>query len=1115
MRKFSKLVALAMAIVMVAALALTGCNKPDGALAQPSSVTYADGTLTWSAVEGATSYDVTVYKGKEVALDTQNVKTTSLNVSSLAAGNYTAGVVAKADGKTSSAEKKADFTVAEALKELATPTGFAYDEDKITWTAVAGATSGYAVKVVNESGSTVFEEDAVMSAELDVSELAAGKYTVTVTANAVAGAALASKTASYEFTVADAKLATPSGGAVDVSARKVTWTAVENAAGYQVTATDGAEQIFDRYVTANEVNIDEAEVDEFTLSIVAVGEEGTENSDPYVYEVKINAVKIEAPSEIKTDDDCNILSWKEVAGSDAYRLVIKSGAETVVDEELIETSYDISALGKGEYSVEMQTLADPDDVFRTDSDTVNAKFTVASLGAFASLGELEIEGGYIVWAENDARGYEVKVTEYGKDQALDLNGVKVADGKFMIAAAGLKTGGYTVTVTQKDNRHDSETGTPASIDISLTDVKSFTAADIAKFDGVAPVGEHGKAELVEHNGKQVAKVTPTVDGWGRIGSEPVTINYGSNPVLYIDIEDLEVGGFHAQIQVDGNNIKILDDGAKLADVAISLVTDQTASGSKSTRIRLGVDTSSTTSANDAVAYYNGCRVLYITDYVPPFEGKLEKVTGFEISNGMDIAWNAVENADSYYVTLENSEGSTVQEKTAQAGIQFNARDLAAGEYTLTVSAFNSTNDKALESDPATYNFKVTYLAEYSAKDISAFTVNLVGDSKSVYYDEKTDTAVMNNDGAYGYGAIAPATGVQVNLSNQPFAVVDAASIEYGYLIRGLWTEDGKSAQTLVLRNDTVGALTDTKLYIELWKKADQNGAPVFGKGTYAFGMGFLAGEIQGKVVLNGIKLVEITEVSELDPDAHAPLAAPSDAKEEKGVLSANSVKGNEMYTPTYAVTVAEKDGVQVYSETKLSAPSVDLAALGLTSGKTYSVTFKAEGDNGYFVDSPEYTVEVGYEEAFALTDFSALDYETMAAKKGGNTVLTGEKGKLTSVVKNGDWGYNFFNVDISSVRDKLTDDYYMQWTIDVENSTAGANIATRFLKGEEVVGTGWGDSAIQKAFLTREWNDKITEDGVIWFAFGQGGATVSGTEEKTVVCTSIKFVKFTVKDVQA
>ena len=28
MRKFSKLVALAMAIVMVAALALTGCNKP-------------------------------------------------------------------------------------------------------------------------------------------------------------------------------------------------------------------------------------------------------------------------------------------------------------------------------------------------------------------------------------------------------------------------------------------------------------------------------------------------------------------------------------------------------------------------------------------------------------------------------------------------------------------------------------------------------------------------------------------------------------------------------------------------------------------------------------------------------------------------------------------------------------------------------------------------------------------------------------------------------------------------------------------------------------------------------------------------------------------------------
>ena len=512
--------------------------------------------------------------------------------------------------------------------------------------------------------------------------------------------------------------------------------------------------------------------------------------------------------------------------------------------------------------------------------------------------------------------------------------------------------------------------------------------------------------------------------------------------------------------------------------------------------------------------------------MPPFEGKLEKVTGFEISNGMDIAWNAVENADSYYVTLENSEGSTVQEKTAQAGIQFNARDLAAGEYTLTVSAFNSTNDKALESDPATYNFKVTYLAEYSAKDISEFTKVLTGPTKSIYYDEETDTAVMNHDRAADYGAIAPATGVQVNLSNEPFAVVDVARIDYGYLVRGSWKEDGESEQMLYLRNDTLGALADTKLYIELWKKADQGNAPVYGKGTYAFGMGFKADASngnEGEVVLNSIRLVEITEVSELDPDAHAPLAAPSDAKEEKGVLSANSVKGNEMYTPTYAVTVAEKDGVQVYSETKLSAPSVDLAALGLTSGKTYSVTFKAEGDNGYFVDSPEYTVEVGYEEAFAMTDFSNIDLETMAEKNDYDgksdgepaPVLKGENGKLTSTVINGRWGFTFFDVNISSVRDKLTNDYYMQWTIDVENSTEGANIATRFLLNGNAVGTGWGDSAPKKAFLTKEWSDKVSEDGVIWFAFGHGGGQAGSEENKTVVCTSIKFVKFTVKDVQA
>lgn len=1133
MRRLSKFFAMMLTFIMTVTIGLTGCGKKNPSnerLDMTDSITYFDETLSWSAVSGAQEYEVTVYDGgtTTVALEKQTVKTTSLGVSSLEAGEYTAGVVATAEGKTSSEEKKYDFTVAAKATALPTPTGFGYADGKVTWGAVEGATAGYTVKVVVKSSSeTVVEEKTVNAAQLDVSGLPAGTYTISVTANAVEGVSLASLAAAYDFTVAavKTKLATPSGASLDAAARKITWTAVEGAAGYEVKATKGTQTLFEKTVTVSEADLSDVEESEFTFTVVAFGDEATtEKSDVYTYQVSVVAVKMEAPSGVGTDGAQNELFWNEVADSDAYRVIIKKGEETLVDEEIIETSLDISSLGAGTYAVTVQTLADPYDVFLTDSDETSYELTIASLGAYEVIADLRIDGGYIVWNENNALDYEVIVTEKGETQALDLGGVKAQDNKFMIAGVGLPTGNYTVSVTPKDNRHDSEEGETASYDISLTDVKTFDAAAIAAFDGNAPVGEHGKAELTERNGKQVAKVTPTVDGWGRVGSEEITVNYDKNPVLYIDIEDIEVGGFHAQVQIGGNNYKILDDGAKLADVAVKMTGGSLSSisGSKTTIIRLGVDNSSTTSANDAVAYYNSCRVLYITEYEDAFSGKLDTVGGFEISNGMDIAWGAVDNADSYYVTVKNnSDSSTVYAKAAQTGITFRARDLDEGEYTLTVSAFSSVNELAEESDEANYAFKVSYLANYSAEDISGFTNVLVGDRQSIAYDSDNDQAVYNSAKTYGYGAIAPETGISVNLSNRPFAIVDAARIDYGYLVRGSWTEEGSStSSTLVLRNDTVVQLENEKLYIELWKRADQGDAPVYGSGTYAFGMGFLAGTGNaGQVVLNGIKIVEITEIEVLTPGAKTPLSAPSAAKESKGVISADPVRGNSEYTPKYSVTVSEKEGERIYTQSNLFSPSVDLAALSLTNGKTYVIAFKALGDNDYFVDSEEYSVEVTYTEVLAITDFSGLDYMTMADKKGGEAVLTGENGKLTSTVNsNNGWGYDFMGIDVSSVLDMLNagkEEYYMQWSIDVENSTAGANIATRFYNPSsgEVVGTGWGDSDLSAAFLTKEWNDKIDADGIIWFAFGQGGATVAGASEKKVICSSIKFVKFTVNEI--
>lgn len=1127
MKKTSKLTSIMLAGTMICLYALTACKSTEETktLAEPQSITYADGTLAWSVVESATAYEVVVYQGttSEIALEKQTVTETSVSVASLTIGNYTAGITATAEGYQSSNEKKYTFEVKAAPEKLATPDGFACENGQISWNAVSGA-AGYTVKVTEKATGTAKIEKTVMAASISVADLEAGNYTLSVKANGVENVSLDSLAAAYDFTVAakTVKLATPSGASVDVAARLVKWSAVENAQGYLVIAKKGSEKLFEKTVNTAEADISDVEESEFVLTIVAKGNgETTSDSDEYVYNVKINAQKLAAPSDISADSNGNTLSWKEVAGSDAYRLIVKKGDDTVIDEETIENSYDISSLGKGDYDVTLQTIAAEDDVFAADSDVAAYALTIASLGAYQAIENLRIDGGYLVWDENNARAYDVVVIERGNTTKLDVNGVTATDGKFMIAATGLASGNYTVSVTPADNRHDAEKGEAASYELTITEVRNYNAAQIATFDGAMPVGEHGKVELVTRNGKQVAKLTPTADGWGRIGSSSFTVNYDNNPVLYIDIEDIVIGGFHAQVQVDGNNLKVLDDGAKLADVALNLAEKTGLTGSKDTIIRLGVDNSSTTSANDAEAYYNGIRVMYITDYVAPFEGKLEKVTGFDIADGMTIGWKAVDHADSYRLTLKNKADNSVIKSSTQDGISMKAADLDAGEYILAVTAFNSMNDKALESDEATYAFKVTYLANYSAQDVSGFTSNLLGDSKTIGYDEATDTAVYNPDKTYGYGAIAPATGVSVNLTNKPFAVVDVAKVDHGYLIRGGWKEDGGNETTLVLRNDTVGALTDTKLYIELWKKADQNGAAVYGKGTYRFGMGFLAGGgNKGQVAVRSIKLVEITAIEDLQPGAKTPLAKPSGAKESKGEIIADSVKGNAAYTPKYSVTVTEKGGEQIYTATNLSAPSVMLAALDLVNGKTYRVAFKALGDDNYFVDSEEYVVEVTYTEILALTDFSNLDYTTMADKKGGSTKLTGANGSLTSTVANGNWGYDFFNIDVSAALEQLNadkDNIYLQWTIDLDKTTAGATLATRFYypKNKDVVGTGWGDSTAQRAFLTKEWSDKITDDGVIWFALGQGGNSVDGAEQKVVVCSSFKFVKFALSEVNA
>lgn len=1146
MKKSSKVLALLLASAMGCSVMLSACkpiekdpneNPPIGQedkLAAPASLSYQDGKLVWSAVTGATSYEVVVTKGSSQALK-QTVTTTELSVASLEAGDYTASVKALADGKQTSDAKTCNFTVAAELQRLATPTGFNFANGKVVWTAVEGATAGYLVKVTDSADKVAIAEQTVNSAELDVSSLAAGTYSISVTAKEVAGKALASLPATYSFTVeaTTVRLATPTGGALDVEGRKVTWTAVPNAEEYEVTISADGDDTTET-VDSAEISVAGVETDTFTVTVVAKAD-GYDDSEPYVYTAKVNAIALAKVNDLLYRE--GVLSWKHAGGADHFHIVVKQGSETKLDEESFEPaqdeiySFELSELPAGEYVAEVYAIADEFDVFRSDSAAETVSVTIESLGAYQKVENIRVEGPYLTWDENNAQDYEIKVTEKEKTQALELNGVKVQDGKFNFLATGLPAGDYTFSVTPKDGRHTGEAET-STFDIALQNVVSYDAEAIARFDGSMPRGEHGKVELVTENGTKVAKLMPTVDGWGRIASPDFSLNYDNNPVVHIAIEEVVLGGYHLQVQIGGLNYIVVDDSTITGDTYKAFVPVAESdkehpagiTGVKTSFLRLGVDHSTNTAANDAETHFAGLSVWYLNEWTAPFEGKLEKPEGFEISNGMEVVWNAVENADSYNVTVKKGE-ETILTKTAQNGVNYVARDLAEGEYTITVSAINSQNEKAEESDEATYQFKVEYLAEYTPEEMATFT-NVAGDDTSVHYDEENGYAIFNYEHKAGWGAYGPATGVEVNLINHPFAYVDIEGYEADadkpvvMLARGAF-----NGETLVLRNDTtVDADSKDDLYIELWKRADRGGEAVTGTGAYRFGLGYTQNT---SVFAKLIRIVQITEVEVLTPGAKKPLAAPFAAKETDGVLKAELVKGNSEYTPTYNVTVTEKTaGTEISEKSGLSEPSVNLGTLGLANGKTYVVSFKAVGDNDYFVDSEEYKVEVLYTEALSITDFSTV--QITDRKSGDNPELTlNDQKELVCTTNNPGWGYRFIAIDLTeALQGTLTKkDFYMQWTVDLEASDkTNVTIATRFLKhseeGEiiEDRGTGYGDSAItMETFLTKQWGEDEcfgTDKNILNFAFGMGGGdTGTGESTKKAVLKSIKFVKFTVSEI--
>ena len=180
-------------------------------------------TVTWSAVEHATGYQVRVGEGAWSASQTS----TSYTLEETAAGTYTVYVkaVSSAEGYTESDAASISVTV---QQKLATP-ALTAEENVVSWQAVAGA-SGYQVRI----GTGTWGETQTATT-YTLNETEAGSYTIFVKAVSSDANVLESAAASITVVITET-LAKP---VLNLEDKVISWAAVENASGYQIRIDDG------------------------------------------------------------------------------------------------------------------------------------------------------------------------------------------------------------------------------------------------------------------------------------------------------------------------------------------------------------------------------------------------------------------------------------------------------------------------------------------------------------------------------------------------------------------------------------------------------------------------------------------------------------------------------------------------------------------------------------------------------------------------------------------------------------------------------------------------------------------------------------------------------------
>ena len=313
------------------------------ALSAPEKLTIsADKKLSFSAVDGAASYDV-VINGVSVL---KSATKTEIELNDVLTSPINYEIKVRATGGKGYDASEWATTTYECRKTIESPR-LLVENKTVSWAKSEGANE-YSV-VVTFMETEIEKVDRFSGTSFDLSELVekhgAGEYAVKVQALSNGNYDYSDVTTIYYRNYLTLEAPT-----VAVNGTIVSWTKVENAVDYTIKI-DG--RIISTNVTAESFDVSPyvAEVKTYTIAVVA-------NANGWYYEsaegtatfVKTGALSSPVPTA-----SGSVVSWTKVLGATAYDVYV--GGEKVLT--VTETTADISAhLQQGENKVKIVATAD-------------------------------------------------------------------------------------------------------------------------------------------------------------------------------------------------------------------------------------------------------------------------------------------------------------------------------------------------------------------------------------------------------------------------------------------------------------------------------------------------------------------------------------------------------------------------------------------------------------------------------------------------------------------------------------------------------------------------------------------------------------------------------------